>query len=173
MNARKATRRPKTPQPEISAGDVDLMQAASDSVSLGVGTLRAMIACFDNDGKPRADAKDVAVGVRIGRKALRTASDALFSFSPDTPAYKRAQPLLDDLWDTAGIVILAGTVLEHGKLPDGDGMICCPIQGALSVAVGRLEKLHQSIEANLAQMMTALGVSVRRHNRKIQTEARL
>jgi hypothetical protein len=171
-SARKAE---KPPEPEISADDVDLMRTASDNVATSVATLRAMVACFDNDGQPRAEGKDVAVGVRIGRKALRSASDALFSFPYGTPANDRAQPLLESLWDSVDIVYVVETVLDRGKLPEGD-ITCCPVRGALSVAVTRLEELHESIKANLAQMETELGASVQRYNRKyglkLQREAR-
>jgi hypothetical protein len=158
MSSRKVKRPPEVPKEKITADELDLIRTAMDRVETGLGSLRMLVACFDSDGRPRAGVKDLAAGVRIGRTALRAASDALFSVNyPGSAAHTRVGPLLDDLWDTADIVILAGTVLERGKLPDGDGMTECPIQGALSVAVTRLEKLHEAIEANHAEMVTEYG----------------
>jgi hypothetical protein len=157
MSSRKVKRPPEAPKEKITADELDLMRTAMDAVETGLGSLRMLVACFDSDGRPRAGVKDLAAGVRIGRTALRAASDALFNVYPGSAAYTRVRPLLDDLWDTADIVILAGTVLDRGKLPDGDGMTECPIQGALSVAVTRLEKLHQAIEASHAEMVTEYG----------------
>ena len=149
-----------------TADELDFLRTATESIATAAGTLRAMAATFDADGDPNAEAADVAAGVRVGITHLRAASDALFSINPGEWSHKRANPLLEGLWDAADIVILVGESLAANKFPNGNEMTVCPIEGALKIAVRQLDLVNTNLIKLRELCNKNLTHDVRRHNRE-------
>jgi hypothetical protein len=125
---------------------------AHNSLDLGLEIMRLIQSGFDTDGKPHFTARVVDmhgdVGTAIGH--IKKAASLLFEYHSEDKDARKSQAFLQVIWDSADIVICVKATLQHKKLPHGHGMTCCPVRGALMVAIGMLEGIASDISAFLA-----------------------
>jgi hypothetical protein len=130
---------------------IEKMREAQISLDTGLELMRLICGLFDADGRPHftSEMVDVRAGLGLAIGHIKNASELLFNFSDTSADAQESQAFMDVLWDSADIVFCVEAGLRHKKLPDGHGMTACPVRGALTVAISKLEGLVGDISAFL------------------------
>jgi hypothetical protein len=122
---------------------VEQMRKAQISLDAGLELMRLICGLFDTDGRPylTTEMVDMRAGLGLAIGHIENASELLFNYSSTSACAQEQQAFMEVLWDSADIVFCVEAGLQHKKLPDGRGMTVCPVRGALTVAISKLEGL--------------------------------
>jgi hypothetical protein len=134
----------------LSKERVKEIRDAQNSLDTGLQVMRLICGMFDTDGRLHftTEIVDVHAGLGLAIGHIKNASELLFRHW-GTAGEQEQQAFLEVLWDSADIVFCAEAALRHKNLPNGRGMTVCPVRGALTVAVSKLEGLVGDISAFL------------------------
>jgi hypothetical protein len=130
---------------------VEQMREAQISLDAGLEIMRLICGMFDTDGRPylTTEMVDLHAGLGLAIGHIKNASELLFDYSRTEVGEQEQEAFMAVLWDSADIVFCVEAALRHKKLPDGHGMTMCPVRGALTVAISKLEGLVGDISAFL------------------------
>ena len=146
-----AAKRVKSAPEVLSKERVEQMWEAQISLDAGLELMRLICGLFDTDGRPylTTEMVDMRAGLGLAIGHIENASELLFNYSSTSAGAEEQQAFMEVLWDSADIVFCVEAGLRHKKLPDGRGMTVCPVRGALTVAITKLEGLVGDISAFL------------------------
>lgn len=127
----------------LSKERAEQMWQAQISLDAGLELMRLICGLFDTDGRPylTTEMVDMRAGLGLAIGHIESASELLFNYSSTSACAQEQQAFMEVLWDSADIVFCVEAGLRHKKLPDGRGMTVCPVRGALTVAISKLEGL--------------------------------
>ena len=135
----------------LSKERVKQMREAQISLDAGLEIMRLFCGLFNTDGEPYLSTQMVdmraCLGLAIGH--IKNASELLFNYSGTDAGARKQEAFMEVLWDSADIVFCVEAGLRCKKLPGGHGMTVCPVRGALTVAISKLEGLVGDISAFL------------------------
>lgn len=150
------------PGPILRKERIRQLREARDSLNTGLEVMRLVCGSFDSDGTPYFDtAVHTRAGLGRAIRHIKNAADLLFDSRHGDADAEVSQAFLDILWDSADVVICARAALQLKKLPDGYGMTACPVRGALTVAIGKLEGLVGDIGAAIRSKVASRKPAVR------------
>ena len=123
---------------------------AQNSLDTGLEVMRLICGMFDTDGRLHftTEIVDVHAGLGLAIGHIKNASELLFRYW-GTVGEQEQEAFMEVLWDSADIVFCVEACLRHKKLPNGRSMTVCPVRGALTVAISKLEGLVGDISAFL------------------------
>jgi hypothetical protein len=130
---------------------VEQMWEAQISLDAGLEIMRLICGMFDMDGRPylTTEMVDMHAGLGLAIGHIKNASELLFNYSDTEVGAEEQEAFMEVLWDSADIIFCVEAGLRHKKLPHGHGMTACPVRGALTVAISKLEGLVGDISAFL------------------------
>jgi hypothetical protein len=146
-----AAKRVKSAPAVLSKERVAQIWDARISLDAGLEIMRLICGMFDTDGRPylTTEMVDMHAGLGLAIGHIKNASELLFNYSNTDAIGRKQEAFMEVLWDSADIVFCVEAALRNKKLPNGRGMTVCPVRGALTVAISKLEGLVGDISAFL------------------------